>query len=313
MGSSTLRHIVRSQQFEPEWLDQLFLRAQELKQLKLKGGQWSKTLQGKRMNAFFYQPSTRTYFSFLAAMQALGGQVIGTENAGIFSSAAKGESLADSIKVLGSYGDVIVLRYPEAGGAKQAAAVSSIPIINAGDGPGQHPTQALLDVFTIGEHHQDTRKLVVTLVGDLANGRTVHSLVYLLAKMGVAKFIFVAPKLVGMRPNILQHVHDHGIPFEETESLDAAIAQSDVIYMTRIQKEYFGDRIEDYERCRGRFVITPDVLAGAPSSAILMHPLPRVGEITPEVDADPRAIYFEQAANGLYVRAALLEWVLEVW
>ena len=309
----TPRHIIRSQQFERDWLDQLFRRARELKTLKHKHQLWPETLRGKRMCAFFYQPSTRTFTSFLAAMQALGGQVIGTENAGMFSSVAKGESLEDSVKVLGAYADVTVLRYHEVGGAKRAAAVSPIPIINAGDGQGQHPTQALLDVFTIGEYHQDTSQLVVTFVGDLANGRTVHSLVYLLTKLRVAKFIFVAPEPVGMRPDILQHLFEHGIPYEKTEDLRSAIAQSDVIYMTRVQKEYFGDRIDDYERCRAQFVITPELMALAPATALLMHPLPRVGEIAPEVDADPRAIYFEEAENGFYVRAALLEWVLNVW
>jgi len=258
----------------------------------------------------FYEPSTRTRLSFESAMMRLGGRVISTENAREFSSAAKGETLEDTIRIVDGYADVIVLRHYESGAAERAARVSSVPIINAGDGPGQHPTQALLDLYTIEKELGHVDGISIAMVGDLANGRTVRSLCYLLAKYKDVKMYFVAPDVVRMRDDIKEYLKRHRIPFYEEEDLKEVASKVDVIYQTRIQKERFGDRIEDYERARGVYIINHEILDAMKPDAIIMHPLPRVDEIAPEVDEDPRAAYFRQAQNGLYIRMALLKMVL---
>lgn len=262
-------------------------------------------LKGKILAALFYEPSTRTRFSFEAAMHRLGGAVIGTENAGEFSSAAKGETLEDSMRVVAAYSDVIVMRHPEAGSALKAAAVSKIPVINAGDGAGQHPTQALLDAYTIYKETGGLDGKSVTFVGDLKNGRTVRSLAYLLAKFKKIHITFVAPKGLEMGEDITSYLTEKGVALAMTTDLASTMKEADVVYQTRIQKERFASE-EEYKKFKGSFVITRAMADSMKKGAIIMHPLPRVDEIAPEVDESEHARYFEQARYGLYVRMALL-------
>jgi len=261
------------------------------------------------MAALFYEPSTRTRLSFEAAMLRLGGDTMGTDNAREFSSAAKGETLEDTIRIVSGYADVIVLRHNEQGAARRAAAVSLVPVINAGDGPGQHPTQALLDLYTIRDELGHIDGIRIAMVGDLANGRTVRSLTYLLSKFRDIRICFVAPAQVAMREDIKEHLDEHHVPWVETQDLDQVLPQVDVIYQTRIQKERFSDEAS-YLALKGVYRIDASTLAQMKKEAIVMHPLPRVDEIAPEVDADPRAAYFRQARNGLYIRMALLDKLL---
>jgi aspartate carbamoyltransferase catalytic subunit len=303
---SRLRHIVESQQFSRAILDELFTRADEMKsQPHLFSGR----LNGRLMAALFYEPSTRTRLSFEAAMLRLGGNTLGTDNAREFSSAAKGETLEDTIRIVSGYADVIVLRHYEEGAARRAAAASTVPVINAGDGKGQHPTQALLDLYTIRDEIGRIDGLRIAMVGDLANGRTVRSLTYLLSKFRDIGVTFVAPPQVAMRDDIKAHLDEHHVSWTETEDLDAILPQVDVVYQTRIQKERFTDDAA-YQAVKGVYRIDKRALALMRKHAIVMHPLPRVDEIAPEVDDDPRAAYFRQARNGLFIRMALLDRVL---
>jgi aspartate carbamoyltransferase catalytic subunit len=301
-----LRHVIESQQFTRTVLEDLLARADEIKK---EPHHFSGRLSGRVMAALFYEPSTRTRLSFEAAMLRLGGQTMGTDNAREFSSAAKGETLEDTIQIVGGYADVIVLRHYEEGAAKRAAAISSIPVINAGDGPGQHPTQALLDLYTIRDELGKVDGIRVAMVGDLANGRTVRSLTYLLSKFRDIKVWFVAPPQVAMRPDLKAHLDEHHIPWVETEDLESVLPEVDVVYQTRIQKERFTD-LDTYNAIKGIYRIDNSSLALMRKYAIVMHPLPRVDEIAPEVDADPRAAYFRQARNGLHIRMALLDRLL---
>ncbi len=304
--TSRLRHVVSSQQFSRALLEDLIARADEIKR---EPHHFIGRLAGQVMAALFYEPSTRTRLSFEAAMLRLGGATMGTDNAREFSSAAKGETLEDTIRIVSGYADVIVLRHNEEGAARRAAAVSSVPIINAGDGPGQHPTQALLDLYTIRDELGRIDGVHVAMVGDLANGRTVRSLTYLLSKFKDIKIWFVAPPQVAMRDDLKAHLDDHHVPWVETADLDAVLPEVDVVYMTRIQKERFTD-LEAYNAVKGIYRIDKDAMSRMRKYAILMHPLPRVDEIAPEVDADDRAAYFRQARNGLHIRMALLDRLL---
>jgi aspartate carbamoyltransferase catalytic subunit len=303
---SRLRHVVESQQFSRPLLEELLDRADEIKR---QPHHFSGRLNGQVMAALFYEPSTRTRLSFEAAMLRLGGRTMGTDNAREFSSAAKGETLEDTIRIVSGYADLIVLRHNEEGAAKRAAAVSSVPVINAGDGPGQHPTQALLDLYTIRDELGRIDGVRIAMVGDLANGRTVRSLAYLLSKFRDIRICFVAPPQVAMRDDIKQHLDEHHVQWVESQDLDAVLPQVDVIYQTRIQKERFANEAS-YLALKGVYRIDASTLARMRKEAIVMHPLPRVDEIAPEVDADPRAAYFRQARNGLYIRMALLDKVL---
>ena len=304
--ASRLSHVVESQQFSRALLEELFTRADEIKR---EPHRFIGRLAGQVMAALFYEPSTRTRLSFEAAMLRLGGQTMGTDNAREFSSAAKGETLEDTIRIVSGYADVIVLRHKEEGAARRAAAVSTVPVINAGDGPGQHPTQALLDLYTVRAELGKVDGVRVAMVGDLANGRTVRSLTYLLSKFKDVKVWFVAPPEVAMREDLKAHLDEHHVPWLETEDLAAVLPEVDVVYMTRIQKERFSD-LETYDKVKGVYRIDKDALARIRKYAVLMHPLPRVDEIAPDVDDDPRAAYFRQARNGLQVRMALLEKLL---
>jgi aspartate carbamoyltransferase catalytic subunit len=303
---SRLRHVIESQQFSRALLEELFARSEEIKR---EPHRFMGRLNGQVMAALFYEPSTRTRLSFEAAMIRLGGQGMGTDNAREFSSAAKGETLEDSIRIVSGYADVIVLRHNEQGAAKRAAAVSSVPVINAGDGPGQHPTQALLDIYTIKDELNRVDGIRIAMVGDLANGRTVRSLTYLLSKFKDMKIWFVAPPVVAMRDDLKAHLDEHHVPWVETEDLESVLPEVDVVYMTRIQKERFSDPAA-YEAVKGVFRIDKSSLALMRKYSIVMHPLPRVDEIAQEVDDDPRAAYFRQARNGLHVRMALLDYLL---
>ncbi len=304
---SRLRHVIESQQFSRPLLEELFSRANDIKREPYN---FSSRLNGRVMGALFYEPSTRTRLSFEAAMLRLGGRTMGTDNAREFSSAAKGETLEDTIRIVSGYADVIVLRHYEEGAARRAAAVSLVPVISAGDGPGQHPTQALLDLYTIRDEIGHIDGLRIAMVGDLANGRTVRSLTYLLSKYRDVRIWFVAPPQVAMRDDIKAHLDEHGVTWSETRDLAAVLPQVDVVYQTRIQKERFTDEAA-YLAVKGVYRIDGAALALMRREAIVMHPLPRVDEIAPEVDADPRAAYFRQARNGLFIRMALLDWLLQ--
>jgi aspartate carbamoyltransferase len=264
-------------------------------------------LKCKILANLFYEPSTRTSSSFTSAMERLGGSVIPISEVR-YSSVSKGESLPDTVRTLEAYADVIVLRHPEMGSAELAARYARKPIINAGDGVGEHPTQALLDLFTIQEELGEVDGLTITMVGDLKYGRTVHSLARLLTLYDV-HLNYVSPDILRMPEHIIGEVRERGIPQAEYNSLDPVIGQSDVLYVTRVQKERFEDP-EVYESVRSAFVITPETLKSAKEEMVVMHPLPRVGEISMEVDDDPRAAYFRQMEYGLYVRMALLAMVL---
>jgi aspartate carbamoyltransferase catalytic subunit len=266
-------------------------------------------LSGRLLATVFYEPSTRTRFSFEAAMHRLGGQVLSAENATGASSAAKGESLEDAIRVIGGYADGIVLRHPEVGAAERAAQVSTVPVISAGDGPGHHPTQALLDLYTIKKELGRLDHLRVGLAGDLRNGRTVRSLALLLSRFPGNELVLISPPALRMGEDVVGSLEEAQQDLRETEDLGGAVADLDVLYQTRIQAERF-ESSEEYERYRGVYVVTSEVMRRLPEHAILMHPLPRLGEIDPLVDDDPRSAYFRQARNGLWVRMAVLDWAM---
>lgn len=301
------RHIIESQQFDLPFLSQLFKQAEEISRNGFSG-----SLSNQVMASLFYEPSTRTRFSFEAAMHRLGGSVITTENAREFSSFAKGESLEDTIRILGGYADLIVMRHSEIGAAKQAAEIAPVPLINAGDGAGQHPTQALLDLYTIFRTFNRIEGIKVAMVGDLRYGRTVRSLSYLLARYAQVEILFVAPEVCQMREDIKGYLERQGVKWRDTDDMEAVLPEVDCIYMTRIQKERFLD-IKEFELANNRYRLTLDNIRTMREDAIIMHPLPRIGEIDPEVDRDPRARYFEQAKNGLWIRMALILYVLERW
>lgn len=301
-----LRHVIESQQFSRSLLDELFERADEMRADPHRA---AGRLQGRIMAALFYEPSTRTRLSFESAMLRLGGRTIGTDNAREFSSAAKGETLEDTIRIVAGYADAIVLRHGEEGAARRAALVSDVPVINAGDGRGQHPTQSLLDLYTVRDELGRVDGVRVAMVGDLANGRTARSLAYLLGKYRDVEVWFVAPPAVAMGPDLKRHLDEHGVPWHETQDLGAVLPLVDVVYQTRIQKERFPDEAA-YRAVRGVYVIDRDAMARLRPDAIVMHPLPRLDEIHPAVDSDPRAAYFRQARNGVHIRMALLDMVL---
>jgi aspartate carbamoyltransferase len=298
--------ILSVKQFDRENLGYLFGLADEMRVIVERVG-YSNLLQGKVMASLFYEPSTRTSSSFIAAMSRLGGAVVPI-NEVVYSSVTKGESLPDTVRTLESYTDVIVLRHPEVGSAAIAAHYCEKPIINAGDGVGEHPTQALLDIFTIEEDHQRVDGLSVAMVGDLKYGRTVHSLTRLLSLFNV-KFYFVSPEILRMPSELIEEVKQKGMEYEELEDVSQAIDKADVLYVTRVQKERFAD-LAQYDAMKDFYTITPELMKNAKQTMSVMHPLPRVGEISYAVDADPRASYFRQMKNGMYVRMALLTAVL---
>jgi len=297
-------HVIESQQFDRKIIKLLFKTADSfLKSRK-------NPLKGKIMASLFHEPSTRTRFSFESAMLGLGGKVISTENASEFSSAAKGETLEDTIRVMSQYADIIVLRHPKQGASKRAAAVSEVPIINAGDGAGQHPTQALLDLYTIQKELGKIDGIHIALVGDLKNGRTVRSLAYLLGKYKDISVTFISPKPLRIGFDIKKYLDQHNVIWEEQEKWDGILKNMDVIYQTRIQKERF-KKAGDYKKFKGKYILTLKEVKQMKKNSVIMHPLPRVDEIATEVDASPKAAYFRQAKYGLLVRMALLQFLLK--
>ena len=300
------KDILSVKQFTRQDLEYIFGVAHEMREMVLRVGTFD-LLKGKILANLFYEPSTRTSSSFTSAMERLGGSLIPI-NEVHYSSVAKGESLPDTIRTLECYADVIVLRHPEVGASALAARYAQKPIINAGDGVGEHPTQALLDLFTIYEELGEVDGLIVTMLGDLKYGRTVHSLARLLSLYDV-KINFVSPDILKIPSEIINEIEVNGTSQAEFNKLESVIPETDVLYVTRVQKERFKD-LAEYEKVKSAFVITPDTLNDAKERMIIMHPLPRVGEISMEVDDDPRAAYFRQMEYGLYVRMALLAMVL---
>ncbi|HEX9332356.1 MAG TPA: aspartate carbamoyltransferase [Anaerolineales bacterium] len=302
------RDIISVKQFGRSDLEYVFGVAHEMRGMVERVGTFD-LLKGKILANLFYEPSTRTSSSFTAAMERLGGSVIPI-NEVRYSSVSKGESLPDTIRTLECYADVIVLRHPETGSAAIAAEAARKPVINAGDGVGEHPTQALLDTFTIFEElgAGQVDGMTITMLGDLKYGRTVHSLARLLSLFKV-KINYVSPEILRMPGEVMNEVAEKGIPQAEFNSLEQVLPETDVLYVTRVQKERFEDPA-DYEKVKGAYVIDPEIMKAAKQEMIVMHPLPRVGEISVDFDEDPRAAYFRQMEYGLYVRMALLAMVL---
>jgi len=300
------KDVLSVKQFSHEDLEYVFGVAHEMRGMVERIGTFD-LLKGKILANLFYEPSTRTSSSFTAAMERLGGSVIPI-NEVKYSSVSKGESLPDTVRTLECYADVIVLRHPEIGSAALAAKYARKPVINAGDGAGEHPTQALLDAFTILEELGRLEGLTVTMLGDLKYGRTVHSLSRLLTMFNV-KLNYVSPEILRMPAEIIDELKQKKIAQAEYNALEKVLPETDVLYVTRVQKERFEDPAA-YESVKGAFVIDPEIMKTAKKDMIVMHPLPRVGEITIEFDDDPRAAYFRQMEYGLYVRMALLAMVL---
>ncbi len=299
-----LRHLVESQQFTVPLLMELFDRARQMERIVSRGG--TLDYQGRILASLFYEPSTRTRLCFEAAMLRLGGKVLSTEHARAFSSEIEGEQVEDTIRIIGSYCDLIVIRHHETGGALRAARVSPVPVINAGDGDGgQHPTQALLDLYTI-YRERPLDGLGIAFIGELDRGRTVRSLAYLLAKFERVKIFFVSPPEMQMKTDILQYLERHGVRYEMEANIDRVVGQVDVVYQTRIRPQRTAGLSGNL-----RYSIDSSVLNQMRSNAMILHPLPRTVELDKTVDDDPRAMYFRQAANGLYIRMALLTMLLE--
>jgi len=300
------KDIVSVKQFSREDLEYVFGVAHEMRGMVERVGTFD-LLKGKILANLFYEPSTRTSSSFTAAMERLGGSVIPI-NEVKYSSVTKGETLTDTVRTLECYADVLVLRHPETGSAAIAAKAMRKPLINAGDGAGEHPTQALLDAFTIMEELKHFDGLTVTMLGDLKYGRTVHSLARLLSLFNV-KLNYVSPDILKMPKEVMDEVNEKGISQNEFSSLEKVLPETDVLYVTRVQKERF-ENADDYEKVKGAYVIDPAIMQAAKQKMIVMHPLPRVTEISMDFDDDPRAAYFRQMEYGLYVRMALLAMVL---
>lgn len=304
---STLKHLIRVADLDQDLIEHLFDRIREMIAVSKHHG--SQRLSGYIGAMLFYEPSTRTRLSFEAAMHRLGGRVIGTESAGHFSSVTKGETLEDTIRVISGYADVIVLRHNENGAAARAASVSVKPIVNAGDGTGEHPTQALLDLYTIHSELPSWNKLNVVMCGDLKHGRTVHSLARLLCRYPV-RLIFVAPESLKLPHEIQQELENAGAETYETTDLQTVLNDADVVYMTRVQKERFAN-LEAYDAIKDYYRIDASMLPRTKPTLKILHPLPRNQEIAVDVDQDhARAAYFRQADNGLFVRMALLDHLL---
>ena len=299
-----LKHLISAQQFSPETLEELFVPADRM-QSDDKARRLFPVLRGRILATLFYEPSTRTRLSFEAAMQKLGGSVLSVENARDSSSAVKGESIADTIRVVSGYADAIAIRHFQEGTAAAAAASSPVPVISAGDGIGEHPTQALADGYTIRHELGRLDHLRVVLVGDLLYGRTIHSLLPLLAMYPGQEIALVSPPSLRLPARYVEMLTEKGVRLRETDAFHAAVEGADVVYVTRVQGERFASA-EEYEAVKNAYVLNGVTTERLKPGAVIMHALPRLNEIAPEVDLDPRAAYFRQARNGLYVRMALL-------
>lgn len=297
-----MRHLISPLDFSVEETEKLLLLAEDIAKDPKK---YSRVCEGKKIATLFYEPSTRTRLSFEAAMLNLGGSVLGFSSADS-SSAAKGESVADTIRVISGYADIAAMRHPKEGAPYVASIHSSIPVINAGDGGHQHPTQTLTDLLTIHSLKGTLENLTIGLCGDLKFGRTVHSLINALVRYSGVRFVLISPEELKLPTYIRNDVlEDKNIPYKEVESLEDAMPELDILYMTRVQKERFFNE-EDYIRLKDRYILDTAKLAYARPDTLVLHPLPRVNEISVEVDNDPRAAYFKQAQFGVYARMALI-------
>ncbi len=296
-----MRHLISPLDFTTEELDRLFDLAASI---ECEPERYAHVCDGKILATCFYEPSTRTRLSFESAMIRLGGRVLGFSDANS-SSAAKGESVADTIQVISCYADICAMRHPKEGAATVAAGKSRIPVINAGDGGHQHPTQTLTDLLTIRNLKGRLEHFTIGLCGDLKFGRTVHSLIHALVRYPGIRFLFISPEELRIPDYIIEMLREKDIPFEEVIRLDDVLPQLDLLYMTRVQKERFFNE-EDYVRLKDFYILTPEKMKLAREDMLVLHPLPRVNEIDVEVDHDPRAAYFKQAQYGVYVRMALI-------
>lgn len=302
-----MRHLLSPMDFTTEELDKLFDLANDIENNKAK---YAHACNGKILATCFYEPSTRTRLSFESAMLRLGGQVLGFSDAGS-SSASKGESVSDTIKVISGYADICAMRHPKEGAPMVAAEKSDIPVINAGDGGHQHPTQTLTDLLTIRSLTGSIKNFTIGLCGDLKFGRTVHSLIHALVRYEGINFIFISPEELKVPDYITEELKAHNIPYEEVTNLETVMPQLDFLYMTRVQRERFFNE-EDYIRLKDFYILDTAKMALAKPNMLVLHPLPRVNEISVEVDKDPRAAYFKQAQYGVYVRMALILTLLEL-
>lgn len=300
-------HVLSVSQFDRNGLEDVLARAVEMQRIAALGA--DHRLRGRLLATLFYEPSTRTRLSFESAMYRLGGEVISSEMAAQTSSAAKGELIQDTVRIVESYADAIVMRHPSEGAAELAAQFSSVPIINAGDGPREHPTQALVDLYTIYLEAGRIDDLTIALVGDLLYGRAPRSLALLLTQCRNIRLLLVSPPELEMALDVLRSLDESGIEYRLERDLDAAIRDANVVYMTRIQQERF-PTADAYDAVKGTYRLGLEQLGQMRDDAVVMHPLPRVDEIDPAVDADHRAAYFRQARNGVYVRMALLDLLL---
>ena len=296
-----MRHLMNPLDFSVEELDKLFALADDIEKDPAK---YAHKCDGKILATCFYEPSTRTRLSFETAMTRLGGRVIGFSDAAS-SSASKGESVSDTIRIISCYADICAMRHPKEGAPMVAAEKSLIPVINAGDGGHQHPTQTLADLQTIRSLHGDLNNFTIGLCGDLKFGRTVHSLINALVRYEGIKFIFISPEELKIPDYVTDMLREKGIPFQEVIRLEDVMPKLDLLYMTRVQKERFFNE-EDYVRLKDFYVLTPEKMELAKSDMLVLHPLPRINEISVEIDDDPRAAYFKQAQFGVYVRMALI-------
>ncbi|WP_028235966.1 aspartate carbamoyltransferase [Pseudobutyrivibrio sp. MD2005] len=303
-----MRHLMSPLDFSREELEQLMDLADDIKNHP---DNYSEKCHGKKLATCFYEPSTRTRLSFEAAMLNLGGSVLGFSSADS-SSAAKGESVSDTIRVISSYADICAMRHPKEGAPLVASQRSLIPVINAGDGGHQHPTQTLTDLFTIRSLRGEIKDLTIGLCGDLKFGRTVHSLINALVRYPGIKFVLISPEELRVPEYIREDVLEKkGYEYKEVDSLDDVMGELDILYMTRVQKERFFNE-EDYIRLKDFFILTPEKMQLAKKDMMVLHPLPRVNEISVDVDEDPRAMYFTQAKYGVFIRMALILTLLEL-
>lgn len=302
-----MRHLINPLDFTVEELDKLFDLANDMEKYPAK---YAEICKGKKLATCFYEPSTRTRLSFEAAMLNLGGSVLGFSDAGS-SSASKGESVSDTIRVISAYADICAMRHPKEGAPMVAASKSGIPVINAGDGGHQHPTQTLTDLLTIRSLKGRLGNFTIGLCGDLKFGRTVHSLIDALTRYADVKFVFISPEELRVPDYITEMLQEKNIPYEEVIRLEDVLPKLDLLYMTRVQRERFFNE-EDYIRLKDFYILTKGKMELASKDMLILHPLPRVNEISVEVDDDERAVYFKQAKYGVYVRMALIATLLEI-
>jgi len=296
-----MRNLIDITDLSVEEIDELIKVGEDIKQNKEK---YFGKCKGKQLATLFFEPSTRTRLSFESAMLSLGGSVLGFSSAST-SSASKGETIADTIRTVGSYVDIIAMRHPEEGAATIAGNAAKVPVINAGDGSNRHPTQTLTDLMTIKSEKGKLSNFTIGMCGDLKYGRTVHSLVAALSRYEKIKYIFISPKELKMPEEVLDILREKNIEYKEVESLEENIEALDILYMTRVQQERFADK-QEYERLKDVYILDKDKMKNAKQDLIVMHPLPRVTEISEDIDDDPRACYFKQVENGKYIRMALI-------